>query len=224
MCTIVGEEEVSGERDFKKRVLVDLARVILAQPNWEMSIRFSELLVLSAPSFFEALWGSSRFVIARRCFLRKRNLFSYQHALFVEEEGRIAGMALGCSFDEKHRERLLTGLLMARYLLLSREWKRIPFLLHISPLGEINQGEFYLSNLAVYPEFQRRGLGSMLLGELEIRARGIGADYLLLDVEGENTGAFAFYRRLGYSLEGALPPVKLGSALFQFLRMKKCLK
>jgi len=201
-----------------------LTKIISARPNLEMSVRFSELLVLSAPSFFEALWGPLRFAIAQHCFVQRKNLFSHKHALFIEKEGRIAGMALGYSFAEQCKERLLTGLLIAGRLLLFGERKRIPFLLRISPLGEIGRGEFYLSNLAVYPEFQRRGLGSMLLGELEIRAKGVGADYLVLDVEGENTGAFAFYRRLGYSLEGALPPVKLGSALFQFLRMRKCLK
>ena len=201
-----------------------MAKVIPAQPLREMAFRFSELLVLSAPSFFEALWGSLKFRVARFCFFRKKNLFSYRHALFLGEEGEIKGMALGYSFEEKRRERLLTGFSIISYLLLYGERKRVSFLLRVFPLGEIKQGEFYLSNLAVYPEYQAQGLGKKLLGEVEKKAKKAGANYLVLDVDKENGIAISFYKRLGYFLESELPPVELNGMSFRFLRMKKCLK
>jgi len=201
-----------------------LAGVMLARPNRDMAFHFSKLLILSAPSFFEELWGSLKFEVARFCFFRRRNLFSYRHTLFLSEGEKIKGMALGYSFEEKRRERLLTGLSIISYLLFYGERKRVPFLLRVFPLGEIKQGEFYLSNLALYPEYQAQGLGKKLLGEVEKKAKKAGADYLVLDVDEENGIAISFYKRLGYLLETELPPVELGGVSFRFLRMKKCLK
>ena len=57
----------------------------------------------------------------------------------------------------------------------------------------------WIYHLAVLPALQRRGIGRMLMEELERRLRTIGATKLNLLVERENASVAAFYRTLGYA-------------------------
>ena len=59
-------------------------------------------------------------------------------------------------------------------------------------------GEAHLLNLSVAAEHQRRGHGSVLLGEAAALARGMGAKSLFLEVRPSNRGAQALYPRFGY--------------------------
>ena len=52
--------------------------------------------------------------------------------------------------------------------------------------------------LAVRPEWQRLGIGTALIGELEARAAASGLPAVRLAAEHDNPGAAALYRRLGY--------------------------
>jgi ribosomal-protein-alanine N-acetyltransferase len=59
-------------------------------------------------------------------------------------------------------------------------------------------GEAHLLNLSVAAEHQRRGHGSVLLGEAAALARGMGAKSLFLEVRPSNRGAQALYTRFGF--------------------------
>jgi len=67
--------------------------------------------------------------------------------------------------------------------------------------GWVNPGEYYLANMAVFPEFRRQGLGSLLLADAETRARQQGCNRLALDVEAENRDAVRLYERVGFVRE-----------------------
>ncbi len=56
-----------------------------------------------------------------------------------------------------------------------------------------------IMTIAVSPDAQGRGVGSLLLGELERRALGRGAAYLMLEVRADNAPARALYDRAGFS-------------------------
>jgi ribosomal protein S18 acetylase RimI-like enzyme len=58
----------------------------------------------------------------------------------------------------------------------------------------------YLSNLAVAPRAQRRGLARALVQSCEEEAQVWGFDELTLEVVSANESALALYRALGYSL------------------------
>lgn len=62
----------------------------------------------------------------------------------------------------------------------------------------------YLRFIAVSPDFQGRGVGTLLLKEFEERTRPLGKDWFLL-VSDFNTGAQQFYEKQGYQRVGALP-------------------
>jgi len=67
--------------------------------------------------------------------------------------------------------------------------------------GWVNPGEYYLANMAVYPEFRRQGLGRLLLADAEARARQQGCNRLALDVEAENRDAVRLYEHTGFVRE-----------------------
>ena len=59
-----------------------------------------------------------------------------------------------------------------------------------------------LANLAVLPEFRRRGVGSQLLAGLAEIAESLGSLRMNLYVKESNTGAAKLYRLFGFSVLG----------------------
>jgi len=59
--------------------------------------------------------------------------------------------------------------------------------------------------LDVAPSCRRRGLGEKLLDALLARLAASGARRVLLEVDVRNSGAIAFYRKLGFAQSGRLP-------------------
>jgi ribosomal-protein-alanine acetyltransferase len=63
-------------------------------------------------------------------------------------------------------------------------------------------GEAEILNLAVGADWRRRGIGSGLMQAALQEARERGAHRAFLEVRESNTGAQAFYARLGFSQDG----------------------
>ncbi len=63
----------------------------------------------------------------------------------------------------------------------------------------------HVMNLAVAPEWRRRGIAGRLLDDLESRFRHKLADYAYLEVRVSNTPAQSLYRKHGYVDVGLLP-------------------
>ena len=58
--------------------------------------------------------------------------------------------------------------------------------------------------LAVRPEWQRLGIGTALVADLELRAAASGLSTVRLAAEHDNPGAAVLYRRLGYRQLGSI--------------------
>ena len=67
-------------------------------------------------------------------------------------------------------------------------------------IREAKRGEFYISNLAVQPEFQGRGFGTRLMSFAEEQARGSGLRRCALIVDAKNKNAIHFYQMIGYKI------------------------
>ena len=121
------------------------------------------------------------------------------------------------------RDRLKTGLLLFKYLKAGL-FARLSTLLRVNAtLGEIEDGEYYISNLAVYPEYQGKGLGTRLLRMAEDKAREFGASRIVLDVEAGNKDAIRLYKKIGYTVATELREIGVGKERLRFLRMIKLL-
>lgn len=62
--------------------------------------------------------------------------------------------------------------------------------------------EVHLLNISVSPDFQRQGWGRIMLDALALWARGLGAQWLWLEVRVSNTRAIAIYEAHGYRRVG----------------------
>jgi ribosomal-protein-alanine N-acetyltransferase len=62
--------------------------------------------------------------------------------------------------------------------------------------------EWELENIAVLPEFRRRGVGRELLSALLAHARSRLAERIFLEVRASNRPAIVFYRGSGFGLLG----------------------
>ena len=79
----------------------------------------------------------------------------------------------------------------------------------IAVLGESRGG--HIVTIDVAPDFRRRGVGRLLMEQIEERMMAIGADWLRLEVAVNNTAASGFYRGLGFAAIGRIPDYYRGS-------------
>jgi len=93
----------------------------------------------------------------------------------------------------------------------SRIWAAVSTLRPARPLGFIcfrmlpggqDVDELYIPELSVAPEFQRRGIGSMLLDLVLRYGRVKGAERVVLDVDPDNEAAVGLYLSRGFSFVG----------------------
>ena len=62
--------------------------------------------------------------------------------------------------------------------------------------------ELHLTSLAVHPIHQRKGLGKFLISELIKRSQSLQTNYIRLEVKETNEPAKAFYKSMGFKIEG----------------------
>jgi ribosomal protein S18 acetylase RimI-like enzyme len=74
----------------------------------------------------------------------------------------------------------------------------LPIWIRLARKTGFEDPDFYLSNIAVYPEYRCLGIGRYLLEYAETYC---GRKRLVLDVANENYGAKKFYFRHGYQIE-----------------------
>ncbi|MBP9686859.1 MAG: GNAT family N-acetyltransferase [Candidatus Doudnabacteria bacterium] len=57
--------------------------------------------------------------------------------------------------------------------------------------------EFYIYDIAVHPEYQKRGIGKLLMEKLSQEGKARGVQTMFVEAESEDVGAVAFYRAIG---------------------------
>lgn len=75
-----------------------------------------------------------------------------------------------------------------------------------SPVGYITMkyvlDEGYIGNVAVDPEFRRKGIADKLLSEMISRARMLSLSFLTLEVRESNTPAISLYEKYEFKIAG----------------------
>ncbi|MBR6654688.1 MAG: ribosomal protein S18-alanine N-acetyltransferase [Oscillospiraceae bacterium] len=62
--------------------------------------------------------------------------------------------------------------------------------------------EGYINNVAVRPEYRRRGIAAALISLLTEQAQAIGLAFMTLEVRESNAPAIALYEKLGFTTVG----------------------
>lgn len=157
---------------------------------------FLLMLELSAGRTLCRFLGPRWKKIFERLFQQETTLFGFPHCFVLRQGETVLGMALGWNGKARKAKGWATVLRLLPHALF-----------HVTPslLWEIfhmglPQEAYYVSNIAVFPPHQGKGLGSFFLNFLEEEARKCGAKRVILDVEKENERALHFYRRQGYAV------------------------
>ncbi len=190
-----------------------------AQPDYDEGRIFARYMDQAADGFFRFLLGPHVEQIIASAFYEPRHSLSYEHVTFAEFEGELIGMTSAYTgselrtFSDKPLERAA-----GRHVL---RLKCMSFLMRpvFRIMSSVTDDDFYLQGIAVDPKLRGRGVGSMLLEDVEQRAQRSGSSSLSLDVARKNTGAQALYARRGmlqssqWPRNGPVPPL--------FIRMTK---
>ena len=62
----------------------------------------------------------------------------------------------------------------------------------------LNKKIFYISNLAVLPDFQKQGIGKALLTKIEAYAKSLGLKLIQINVLNKNKIAYEAYKKMKY--------------------------
>jgi len=192
-----------------------------ARPDISEGLQFARYMDQAADGFFRFMLGKSAERIIARAFPEPQHSFSYEHVTFAERAGELVGMSSAYTgeqhrgFSEEPLERA-AGRSAFRFkclrTLLAPLWRI---------LDTVAEGDFYLQGIAVEPDLRGGGIGSLLMTDIEQRARASGSARLCLDVAARNTRAGKLYARRGmvessrWPSFGILPPL--------FVRMTKVL-
>ena len=63
----------------------------------------------------------------------------------------------------------------------------------------VGAGECHLLNICIHPDYQRRGLGRVMISRLLALARRLQVRLALLEVRVSNTAAYNLYTKIGFS-------------------------
>ncbi len=193
---------------------------IIKRAKTEDSVKVTELILITAP-YFPLLFGENIKEVLQEMFLKNYNLFSLKNVFTIENNKEITGMLLGYDWKTKKQSNLNTGILLlkkTRFKLLNNF---IPLLKFNSSVGQFKKGEYYISNIAIYPEFRGKGLGRELIQKAEEDAKRKHSKKVVLDVEKENNRAIKFYKELGYIKVKEFTVYLEKEKVLYFYRMKK---
>ncbi len=143
--------------------------------------------------------------VLARLFAAENNRFSHRFVALIETGGKATGLLMA------YPARVMNGLAlpMAKQLLNIYGISGVARFLHrVRPLISIKEAEtdeYFISTLAVLPEFQGRGIGARLLGHAEAQAKAGGLSKCSLTVEFENVAARRLYERPGYQIVETIP-------------------
>ena len=161
---------------------------------------FFDLLVASTPEYHDLLGADARDIMTG-IYQKRGHLFSFEHTRFAECGGSTAGMLLGYDWRTKQEQTLTTGILMLGQMRV-RHLALVPlFLTGASKVGQVHEGEFFISNIAAYPLYHGDGVGAALLHDAAARALARGARALVLEVKESNKRAVRFYEKHGFEID-----------------------
>ena len=191
---------MEGRGQTEKRESLNFAdlSIEVAQGTPEEQEAFLLMLELSGGRTLRRFFGPRFQRVFGRLFKQETTLFGFPHCLVLRQRGQILGMALRWKKEVRKTQSRATALYLFPYvlphLLLS-----LPLLQDMLRMG-IPEEAYYVSNIAIFPPHQGKGLGGFLLDFLEEEAKRCGVKKVILDVEKENERALQFYRKQGYTV------------------------
>ncbi len=198
-----------------------------AQPTATEASAFADLSNLASGNLQQQLIGRRTQHVLSEMFKQPGNLHTYDNAQFALVNGAIAGMLCAYSAERKHEQDGPTNTLYMRSMGLALPrllWGIFSLRPLINFLDQTSPQSYYVLYLAVYPQYQGRGLGKALLARAEENARAAAARTLELDVDINNTVALNAYQKHGMTIAASSPTIRHEGKRIGLYRMVKHLK
>ena len=192
-----------------------------AKPDFSEGLRFANYLDQAAEGFFRFMLGGESESIIAAAFIDSNHTLSYENVVFAEADTKIVGMS--STFTEKQQRTFSDEPLLraARRNAIRLKLARTLFAPMWRILETIPEGDFYIQGIAIDPELRGTGVGSILMNDIERRAKASESIRLSLDVSAKNDGARRFYKRLGMVESSTWPNSRFLPTVF--IRMSKYL-
>lgn len=114
----------------------------------------------------------------------------------IAEVARLEKECFSSPWSEKQLEEELSNP-TARFFVLKQNGKVLGY------IGANNvAGEVYITNIAVFPEYRKKGYGEKLLSHLCFVSTEEGADFVTLEVRKSNHNAIKLYEKCGFEKKG----------------------
>ncbi len=200
-------------------------RLAPAAPTADEARHFAQLAQIAGDDVFTHLFGSRARAVLEAMFLLRDNDSSHAHTTFLHEDEAIAGMLQACPAAVARRRETRTLWLYLRYA----AWQ-IPRALVVGFLlrdlldflgGSLEDDDFYILFLAIYPAYRGRGHSKTLLQEAERLAAFHDCSRLTLDVDEGNDIARAAYARAGFLQIARSKEVEIEGERHRLLRLAK---
>jgi ribosomal protein S18 acetylase RimI-like enzyme len=193
-----------------------------ANPTFEEGLACARYIDEAAEGFMRFMLGRRAPQIIAEAYTQPDNDYSFQNVIFAEQDGRIVGMALGFTVEQRrgYSDRPLKDAAGSPALRMKAVRILCAPLLRI--LKTIPDGDFYLMSLAIDKDLRGKGIGSTLMDAIDDRARARGSTRLSLHVSAKNRGARKLYERRGMTVESQWPK-RLAIPGVRLLRMSKTL-
>jgi len=190
-----------------------------AKPEFDEGLQFAHYLDQAAEGFFSVMLGCESESIIASAFIDSGHTLSHENVIFAEVDTRIVGMS--STFTGKQHQMFSEESLRraAKRNAIRLKLLRILFAPVWRILETIPEGDFYVQGIAIEAEFRGAGIGSILMNDIETRAKTCGSNRLSLDVSAKNDGARRLYKRLGMVESSKWPNSRFLPTVF--IRMAK---
>ena len=143
--------------------------------------------------------GAAKKVISR-LFRRQKNRYSHQYTNLAIINGEVAGLLL--SYHGKVLKSLNFPMVESMFAVIELP-QLLQFFYRSLPLIRIKEAaadEYFINNMAIFPEFRGQGIGKFLMNLAQKRAKESGLNKCALTVEIKNSRAVELYQYLGYQI------------------------
>jgi ribosomal protein S18 acetylase RimI-like enzyme len=149
--------------------------------------------------------GHSTLQVIADLYKQKKNRLSHTLTHLAERNGQLAGLLLSYPGAILSRLDWLTGWCLIKILGMRATARLARIQSNYGDLKEAEPDEYYVSNLAVFPEFQGHGIGTLLMAHAEEMAREAGLHKCSLVVTFGHESARLLYEHLGYKVVRSIP-------------------
>ncbi len=199
-----------------------MEKLLIREGKIEDKEDFVNLIIYTGEKLLYTIFGKNVREILKELYIRKNNQFSFEFTNFAIYNNITSGMVLSYSFEDLKRISINTCYLLIKIMKIHFIKNLEKFIKSFFKLSIIKKDEYYISNIAVYPEFRGFGIGRKLLLFIENKAKENNLKKLCLDVEKENKNAIEIYKNFGFIIDNEFN-LTFHENIFSFYRMIKVL-